>query len=422
MPPDDENNKYLLYNTLSNALILIDDIVINAEKELDLNKIKDSWVDSLHKNGFLINNNIDELEFQKANFYNQKKSNILTLTILPTLDCNAKCKYCFQPAQKLYLSKSLIDKTITFLSDKITKEKNIDKIAIVWFGGEPLLDDCIDIIEYFYAQIQPIIKKNKIAIGARVITNGSMLNKELINKLSSYGVNSLQITLDGTKDIHDKVKGIPIYDHILRCLEILHQSKISTTIRVNMTKSNADNIKELISDLSNLKLQDKIDIYFAPVEEINLLCQVNTSALLTAKEFSVIESELIDFMLAKGFNFNIPSSAFMPCAVSSFNNFVIDPDGKVYTCYDSIYENESFMDIATATYTNPNNFYKYINYSPYDNAECTKCKIFPICRGGCTRKAIEGKRSCNPRKYNLNSILKSIYKHKMKKSMAKEND
>ena len=89
---------YILYNLLSEALIEMDsenrDYYLHC---LERGKEGDERLTILKDNGFLIDDDYDEIDFLR---YANKKyctmNDVLQLTIAPTMDCNCKCTYCFE--------------------------------------------------------------------------------------------------------------------------------------------------------------------------------------------------------------------------------------------------------------------------------------------------------------------------------------
>jgi uncharacterized protein len=93
---------------------------------------------------------------------------------------------------------------------KLFLENNIKtgffrKVHIRWYGGEPLLDfkTIIDIVDF----TNSIAKMYKIDIVGRIITNGYLLLDIVKFKvLLEKGVKIFQVTIDGYKDAHDKLR------------------------------------------------------------------------------------------------------------------------------------------------------------------------------------------------------------------------
>ena len=61
----------------------------------------------------------------------------LGLTICPTLACNFRCGYCFEHSQADGLTMSA--ETIDRLLDFIGSFKDVNRVALAWYGGEPTL-------------------------------------------------------------------------------------------------------------------------------------------------------------------------------------------------------------------------------------------------------------------------------------------
>ena len=88
-----EEEKYVIcYNTLYDCFLLISNsdyvLLLSGNLELLRNKSEDLY-DNLVKNGFVIEENVDEYELLKEEYDNYVyHSTNFELTLLPTLDCN----------------------------------------------------------------------------------------------------------------------------------------------------------------------------------------------------------------------------------------------------------------------------------------------------------------------------------------------
>ena len=110
------------------------------------------------------------------------------MTIAPTRECNFACPYCYEP-----------DRDVVYMSDKTEKNiisfmkrfPKVDRIIITWYGGEPLL--AFDRILSMNTKIADL----KIPYESIIITNGYLLNQEVIDRLEELKTGRIQITLDG---------------------------------------------------------------------------------------------------------------------------------------------------------------------------------------------------------------------------------
>lgn len=85
-----------------------------------------------------------EKETVEDYFYQQKfkyqmdaySQNVLSLTILPTLNCNCACFYCFEKDKTAaMMTDEVIDNLIAFINQHV----NAKTLNLTWYGGEPLL-------------------------------------------------------------------------------------------------------------------------------------------------------------------------------------------------------------------------------------------------------------------------------------------
>lgn len=105
-----------------------------------------------------------------------------------------KFRYTLENPDKLYepVSKPII-------------EKKRD-ITINIFGGEPTLN--IKGVLYFLEKMNVLANKLKVKKYYQMVTNGYLLNQEIIKKLYDLGVSDFQITLDGVKEEHDRRRSV----------------------------------------------------------------------------------------------------------------------------------------------------------------------------------------------------------------------
>lgn len=144
----------------------------------------------------------------------------INITFQVTEDCNLKCTYCYQHNKahrvlKFEDAKTLIDQILTE-DPKVTKYvKCTDYKACVldFIGGEPFLE--IDLIEeitqYF---VHRLIELNHPWLATYMISissNGILYEDERVqNYIRKHNkIVSLSVTVDGTRELHDKCRVFP---------------------------------------------------------------------------------------------------------------------------------------------------------------------------------------------------------------------
>lgn len=412
----DENNT-AIYNTYSGVLGILNKENMNIyENSLFDNKKNEKIINEMKKNGFIVDSNIDEHEktFIETQIHRYSNKH-LYLTICPTMDCNMNCPYCYEENKKSYMNKNIVEKIFLFVSERIQK-KEIQKISVMWYGGEPLLG--LDIILNLSKNLINLSQKNNIEYSSRIITNGYLLNKEtaLILK-NKCNIDDVQITLDGPKNIHNKNRftneKIGSFDEIIENIEDIKEI-LNVTIRINVDKKNYKEIPKLVDFLiENRKWGDFLNLYFHPIftEETNA-CNVNEKDCFSNKEFKIFQNNIVTQLFNKKYLSIIkdlyPSKIDISCGSISKNSFVIDSEGFLYTCTTFVGLPENSIGHIEKSLEINKQYSKWLNYE-FDE-ECKKCISFPICRGGCPSHNMSKSKQkhCNPRFSNLKNNLKMI--------------
>lgn len=134
------------------------------------------------------------------------------ITFLITKRCNYRCARCSAHSPE-EMKKNLAEEMNAEDYKKIVDEVSFYKPAIYFCGGEPTLrDDLVEIIKY--------IKKKKMVCA--MTTNASLLNEDMAKKIVESEIDFVSISLDGDRETHDKVRGVPgAYDNVMKGVEYL---------------------------------------------------------------------------------------------------------------------------------------------------------------------------------------------------------
>ena len=194
------SDDYIVFNTLTLSLILLENKYIRSVQENDivtfLNQFNEDEINSLYENGIIVDKDCDEFKIIKDSYwYNKYKDDTLHVSIMTTLGCNFSCPYCFETRRNVRLTPVIEKAIINFIKEQAEDKKNIH---IDWYGGEPLLNtESIERISNEILQYAESLNKN---FYASITTNGYLLTNDVVDKLFNLRVKSAQITLDGPKD------------------------------------------------------------------------------------------------------------------------------------------------------------------------------------------------------------------------------
>ncbi len=174
-----------------------------------------------------------EIETNRLNY----DTNNMTLFLMPTIGCNFCCPYCFEGKKKnVSMDVKTIQNTIRFLNNSSAK-----KLSLHWYGGEPLLR--FDLMKEIH---EGITKGTSLElISNSIITNGYLINNDVLDFFKSTNMDKIQITLDGEKASHDKKRYLKdglgrTFDQIISNIKLLSKQlpKCHIYVRVNIDKKN----------------------------------------------------------------------------------------------------------------------------------------------------------------------------------------
>lgn len=395
--------KHYAYNTLSNALIRIGKnpfLILNDCDNKNLCKEdfdKELWNALLMRNIISENDEDDYLKYKAYLMRLRAQQMSMHLTIAPTMDCCFRCHYCFEKyKEKNYMISETMDRIIQYVNSFQT----LKDVHITWFGGEPLM--AIPQIEDFYDKFTAVWKNPVLS---NIITTGYHLDEDAIRILKKVGVNSAQITIDGMKETHNKVKQLPsgedVFEKVLGNIELLNDRapEINIVIRVNLTHENAHEYFQLC-ELYSTRFKGRKNMGIAPAFVLDRgasscdTCKIQ-STLFNHKE----RSEFILDLAKQGINspfIRYPERFFNECAIRNDMAIAFDPEGYAYKCWEVIGNKEyaigKLNDEGQLTDINEKVLNRQLyGADPIDDPVCSECKYLPICNGGCPIQRIENK-------------------------------
>lgn len=398
-------NSLIMYNTLSGSVIRLDAPHSRMYNNPNAWSTDENFILNMKRGNFIVPDEVDELNLILNTSNNsRKKSNIGAYTIAPTLECNFRCPYCFEPSHKRNI---MTDETANAVVEYIKKDiddNNYEGVEITWYGGEPLL--ALPVIETISMAVMNFTKK----YAANIVTNGFYLNRETSERLKQLNVKSAQITIDGPPEVHNKRRRLPSgEDTFYKILNNIIEANdlIDIIIRINVDKSNIAEIDRLIDIFDSYNLRNRISVYLAAVENINgtysspELCMENIS-------FSELEVKFAREHNGKGY-FRPFLPGFNPSICGAVCDWakVFDSKGNLYKCWNEIGNLTKSYDSIFST--EKRNSSVWSNYSLDNFADCLECIFLPLCMGGCPYERLQGKKNnCISIKENCESMLELL--------------
>lgn len=387
-----DGNKYILYNALSDQIVLllpaIHALYLEHRNHVDdLKHVHPNLYIYLIKKSAIVEDSLNETEFVVERWKQRlENSRTFCFTINPTMSCNMNCWYCYETKDKGHMDEDIIRK-LEKCVERVCQNSHYDTISFSFFGGEPLL--------YFDKVVSPLIqnfkllcKKYEKGIKLHFTTNGYLINQHIFDEISDIST-SFQITLDGNSETHNKVKkvkGYPnsytkIVENIKSCL--FHQCH--TTVRLNFTQSTISCFSDVVDDFIELAEEGKKYLTF----NLQRVWQDHDNP--TSEDLSTKVRCLENKFVKQGFKINpFSSNSLGYCYADEKNSAVINYDGNVFKCTARNFTPENADGIlgerGDISWNDTHAIRKGIIYG---NDYCRECSIFPLCHGGCSQFKLE---------------------------------
>jgi uncharacterized protein len=429
-----QDGNYIAYNAFSGAVALmtpenyalykIIEQKLSADTDPPFSPEEQALLNQLQYGNFVQTGNfeeIDHLNFQ--HLMGKFDRTTMGLVVAPTMACNMACEYCYEGNKKGRMSAETIEAILNFVEKDA---RSLEHVDIGWYGGEPLL--AMDIIEDLTESLIDLGEEYKFLYTSSMISNGYLLSKEIVDKLRDLRVSVIQITLDGPARIHNRKRplknGRPSYETIIENMKYA-VTKMGVGLRVNIDKNfDGGIIEEMLGELKQAELHDKVGIYFGLLEPATSVCSNISESCYNNTEFSKVEIEYYRLLLENGFRIEkLPSPIKVFCMAQDVNAFVVDPEGKLYRCFNYVGDKDKSMGNIrfNIDYNHPN-FTKLFNYNVFEDSMCRECPVLPVCMGGCpSRRADRGldrSELCENWKHNLPEMLEIIALSRQQQAQA----
>lgn len=236
------DNVSLMFNALSGRFLALNGVSVSSHSDL-VTEIKDEkMLSGLKQIGAVIDDSVDEVSLVRDLIEkNDYDDSVFHLHINPTLDCNFKCWYCYENHKSgSLMSSSTKDSVVRLVENIVSDYPGLKRFNLSFFGGEPLIG-FHKIARPLIVSIREICQRKQIDMHIHFTSNGYLLNDAMLEFFNEYK-SSFQITLDGHRPFHDKVRkkadGSGSYDVILKNIKALADRENQVLVRVNYTKEN----------------------------------------------------------------------------------------------------------------------------------------------------------------------------------------
>lgn len=264
--------------------------------------------------------------------------------------CNLNCRHCYVGYLNQDTPMDLKTWITVFNSLLIKGAKTFGNV-----GKEPLLNWELtkNLLQYFHYRRKD---DNKIRYG--LVTNALLFDNQIINELSEIKPNYIDISIDGTEQSHEFIRGRGTYQKLISNLNLLSEANLSEIVYLSFTlnRINKDSLTSLVNSMDNLGFKN---LLISPYVTLN---QKDDLFLLESEMISLInlllDGKLIDFRKFNYMNFYIKSdyTTSKNLMIQLRDQGIINEEALLIDDYGVIFNK----------YTLGNNNI-YFNYIPFDN-------------------------------------------------------
>ena len=429
-----EGNINLIFSGRSGSLIRVDDNAYVNIESCHFEKIAPSSFETLCQKKIIVpagENELLSINEENKDIFRHKVKDVLYLSTQPTSNCQFGCIYCGQKHQSYNTSFETMDKILARIEHKVAKTAT-RKLEIGWFGGEPLC--ALSQMRILNNGIKEICRKHTVEYTSHLTTNGYLLSAPIYNELvRQFNMRGIEITIDGDQRFHDKrrflLNGKGSFNVIYaNLLEIINSNNTMypcmVSVRCNIDMQNIDGVIPLLEKMAHDNLQRKIVFYFTEV-----VSWAKNGAGANEKEKRIMSDKIIEIMhvmLKFGFQCPVLPQRTAPkyCMATSPESEMYDAYGNVFDCseisYTDVYDNSGLILGSLSKNQSENKFARSI-LGEYKSMllsgqikECSQCKYYPLCGGGCPKGLHEKEFRCPSFIYNIEErmLLKYLMMNK----------
>ena len=145
--------------------------------------------------------------------------------------CNLRCTHCYQDDYSAFEDRSSLEKILDQYEALLKAYRW--KGHINFTGGEPLLHPDLSWL---------LEEARKRGITTAVLTNGTLIGLREAKRLRACGVDYVQVSLDGTEQVHDAIRGKGSFQRAVKGIFALRSQGIFTSVSFTAQR---ENLKEL---------------------------------------------------------------------------------------------------------------------------------------------------------------------------------
>ena len=257
----EENDCFLIYAPLSGNMMLADVYTVHKMEQVLQQRMEyreiEELLQTLTDTSETVIETIQHLEDYRV------------LYVLPNFVCNFSCSYCYSAKGRSNkkLSPEHLKVVLDYFVNALRSKGESLKITFVG-GGEPMMS--WDLVKQGLEYASSLAGKQGIKLYFGLITNGSIINDEMLKTLSHYHVVP-RISFEVLEEIQNKQRGH--YQAVCNTIDRLLQAGIYCELRSMITPDNVHRMEEMVMEMTS-RFPPIDHYYFDPVTDAEIFHEV----------------------------------------------------------------------------------------------------------------------------------------------------
>ncbi len=312
--------------------------------------------------------------------------------------CNLRCSHCYQksynkPELTLEQQLEVIEqfKEAQSLMNKKAGRRIPGHITVT--GGEPFVrKDFFDLLDAF--------AENKEYFSFSILTNGTYIDRKMAKRLREYHPTYVQVSMEGSKEIHESIRGEGTYDLAVNALKYLHREKIRTIASFTAHKQNYHEFPNVVKACKKIGVDRVWSDRLIPSGSGEEMSEYMLSPNETQEFFEMMKREKqwaywspfchTEVAMHRALQFLEGGRDYVCQAGKSL--VTIDVNGDVYPCRRMPIKVGNVLEdkLVDIYYQNPT--LKDLRDVSKCASDCQSCEHFKRCQGGlrCLSYAVKG--------------------------------
>lgn len=304
-----------------------------------------------------------------------------------TLGCCFSCKYCGSAAGHVR-DNELTTEECLYVADQLA-ELGCRRVSMI--GGEVFM-------RRDWKQVVGRLTGHGIRVN--IITNGFLFREELVNDLKEANIESISVSIDGPRQVHDKYRQEGSFDRAMKAVETLLSAGIAVSVISTLNSENVKHLEEMFSLLRRYTIyawqlqacspmgnaaNGGIDYRFDMEQVIGFVARYMYEA-----PFAMGVADNIGYFTKEegSIRGNLSGKAYFKGCSAGISSIGIDSVGNVRGCesmYDPSFNEGNLRELTLREIWEDPDRFAYNRKFTRDKltGKCARCELGEFCAGGC---------------------------------------